>query len=502
MVSHISDAILELEALPGLQSTLREISRAVQWAKAHESGPHGFLVCGQTGAGKSLIWRRLLKELGISEEATHRINCSTLDDIQHARSELFGHKKGSFTGAERERLGALGNKDYKVLILEEFETLPLQVQAHLLTYLDNGRFVPLGADEEKSSSTHLVCVTNIAPGEDNSGYRDDLLYRLTPITIPAFKQRRGDAVRLFNFFLNTYGYEQPLRVVDALYLATYDWPGGIREIRQFAFDVAEIHKTGAQNSIPIPFVFTYFKLYRLRPSWLGIFLSYYESQRISFPLRKLNAFSSLFPKDSIYEPCDLNRINWIFMNELFKLKADWSQMPRPMDKQEIERWMVPRVNVSAEFNKLVDAAMKEHPHSSYLPAIGAGRLVRLQSLDVLAMFSSAGPYSKAIEEVIKTQVRVISAASDILRGLFPEVSNPDEGQESKEVVEKKVVEPQIPFNFDQPLKAFLNDAERCYWHHLLVEQGLKKKDAANRAGYKSPSSVTARLKKVDYQFDS
>ena len=149
------------EDLPGLQGTLQEVEVASQWIQYHgDDKPVGVMIHGPTGVGKSYIKDKLIAELGYKDDEVLHLNASTFHlNRDLAWSELFGHEKGAFTGADKAKKGCLAEK-YKAVVLDEFEMLPREVQATFLEYLDSGRFKRLGSTTEEYSKTHVILLTS------------------------------------------------------------------------------------------------------------------------------------------------------------------------------------------------------------------------------------------------------------------------------------------------------------------------------------------------------
>src|SRR5919107_5370114 len=158
-------------------------------------------------------------------------------------SELFGHVKGSFTGAEGDRMGRLKAADRSTLFLDEIGNLPLHLQPKLLTALEQRQVVPVGSNKAIPIDVRVVAATNLAPDKlaDEKRFRQDLLFRLNTIEIelPPLRERREDVPALLDHYLGLYArkYDKPERdlpahVVDVL--VRHDWPGNVRALRHAA----------------------------------------------------------------------------------------------------------------------------------------------------------------------------------------------------------------------------------------------------------------------------
>jgi DNA-binding NtrC family response regulator len=158
-------------------------------------------------------------------------------------SELFGHVKGAFTGAEAERMGRLKAADGSTLFLDEIGNLPLHLQPKLLTALEQREVVPVGANKPIPIDVRVVAATNASADQlsDAKRFRQDLLFRLNTIEIelPPLRERRDDIPILLDHYLQLYArkYDKPQRdlpqhVLDVL--VRHDWPGNVRALRHAA----------------------------------------------------------------------------------------------------------------------------------------------------------------------------------------------------------------------------------------------------------------------------
>jgi DNA-binding NtrC family response regulator len=196
--------------------------------------PLNVLISGETGAGKELVARNLHRLSGRAGNFV-ALNCAAVPD-ELFESELFGHAAGAFTGADRMRRGLLASADGGALFLDEVGDLSPKNQARLLRVLDEGRFRPLGQDEERSVDVRVIAASN-AP-LPNSQFRQDLFHRLAQIRVevPPLRSRASDIPALAQHFADTLALEFPHLLCtfsdEALaWLEARHWPGNIRELR-------------------------------------------------------------------------------------------------------------------------------------------------------------------------------------------------------------------------------------------------------------------------------
>ncbi len=208
------------------------------------------LIRGETGTGKELA-ARMLAALGRRKGKPYRaLNCATLTSDLLA-SELFGHVRGSFTGAIKDRLGLFALANHGTIFLDEIAELPLEIQARLLRVLQERTFVPVGATEPVSVDVRLLSATNKSLRNEvaERRFREDLMYRVrvVPVFLPPLRERTGDVDALFWHFVGVFNADgvRDVRAVasEALdALRAYEWPGNVRELRnvvEYAFAVGE-----------------------------------------------------------------------------------------------------------------------------------------------------------------------------------------------------------------------------------------------------------------------
>lgn len=196
------------------------------------------LIRGQTGTGKELVSQALHQNSDRSDKSFQAINCAAIPD-QFLESELFGHKRGAFTGSIADRKGRFELADQGTLFLDEIGDMPLDLQVKLLRVLEDGIVQPLGGGEKKVdvrivAATHRNLEEMIAEGT----FREDLFYRLNvlPINIPPLSERTSDIPLLIRHLASKFSKERkPISFSSdsLLILQQYEWPGNIRELSNF-----------------------------------------------------------------------------------------------------------------------------------------------------------------------------------------------------------------------------------------------------------------------------
>lgn len=214
---------------------LQAIRTAVQVAPTDAT----VLITGESGVGKE-FFPKIVHQYSIRKHKNYiAINCGAIPEGT-IDSELFGHRKGSFTGALADRKGYFEEANEGTIFLDEVGELPLATQARLLRVLENGEFIPVGASQPIKTNVRIVAATNVnmADAIRKGRFREDLYYRLNtvPILVPPLRERGDDIALLFRRFASDYAsmYQvPPLELsADAKHiLITYRWPGNIRELR-------------------------------------------------------------------------------------------------------------------------------------------------------------------------------------------------------------------------------------------------------------------------------
>ena len=197
------------------------------------------LIYGESGTGKELVAHALHAASLRSRESFVEVNCAAIPE-ELIESELFGHVKGSFTGASEDKVGKFQKADNGTLFLDEVGDMSLRTQAKVLRVLEEQRFERVGSNHPTAVNVRVIAATNKKLEEQiaKSLFREDLFYRLNviPFTVPALRERIEDVPILARYFLAefaaAYG-RKPKDISDAALavLARYNWPGNVRELR-------------------------------------------------------------------------------------------------------------------------------------------------------------------------------------------------------------------------------------------------------------------------------
>ena len=204
------------------------------------------LIVGESGVGKEIIPRVIHDNSPRRREKYFAINCGSIPEGT-IDSELFGHIKGSFTGAVGDSPGYFGVANKGTLFLDEVGELPLATQARLLRVLETGEYIPVGATEVKKTDVRIVAATNvnIQKAISEGRFREDLFYRLNsiPIQIPPLRDRGEDIILLFRLFAlqmaEKYRMDKVVLTDEAKQmLMRYKWPGNVRQLKNITEQIS------------------------------------------------------------------------------------------------------------------------------------------------------------------------------------------------------------------------------------------------------------------------
>ena len=229
---------IQLKNLQGIMTVAPEMEEFFRLICRVSRTDATVLIRGETGTGKELAARALHNLSSRKNLTMQAINCATLTPELLA-SELFGHKKGSFTGAVADRKGLFSLADKGTVFLDEVGELPLDIQARLLRVLQERCFIPLGATQPERVDVRVISATNKSLREEveHKRFREDLMYRLRVVKLflPRLVDRSGDVEALTWHFIDQFN-QQGYRMIDSISssameaILAYHWPGNIREL--------------------------------------------------------------------------------------------------------------------------------------------------------------------------------------------------------------------------------------------------------------------------------
>lgn len=196
------------------------------------------LIQGESGVGKELVARELHERSQVANHGYVALDCCTMQESLF-ESELFGHEKGAFTGADRQKQGLIESAEGGTLFLDEIGEITPAIQAKLLRVLETGRFRRVGGTRDLTANVRIVAATNrdlLAMSREGE-FRADLFYRLNAFTIyvPPLRERKDDITALVEHFINNHDFSRRVnkhltdKALDKL--RAYPWPGNIRELK-------------------------------------------------------------------------------------------------------------------------------------------------------------------------------------------------------------------------------------------------------------------------------
>ncbi|MDQ8204563.1 sigma-54 dependent transcriptional regulator [Pelagicoccus sp. SDUM812003] len=236
----------------GIVGNSPELIKVIDRVKLVAPSKASVLIEGETGTGKEMIAQAIHQNSGRAKGPFVAVHCAALP-ANLLESELFGHEKGSFTGATERRIGRFEMAEGGTLFLDEIGEIDLTIQVKLLRFLEQRTFERIGSSKSIKVDTRLVAATNkdlLAMTKEGT-FREDLYYRLNVVQIrmPPLRERAEDLPQLLNHFLNEFaeenGMEPPQFEPGAIQcLRRYSWPGNIRELRNFAENAVVLHRGG------------------------------------------------------------------------------------------------------------------------------------------------------------------------------------------------------------------------------------------------------------------
>ncbi|MEA9654699.1 sigma-54 dependent transcriptional regulator [Xanthomonas campestris pv. raphani] len=222
----------EADALIGHSPAMRTVHKRIGLAAGAELP---VLITGETGTGKELAARALHRASARAQRAFVAVNCAAIP-LELMESELFGHRKGAFSGATSDRIGLIRQADGGSLFLDEIGDMPLPMQGKLLRFLQEGEVAPLGGNGAQKVDVRVLAATHrdLAAWASTGQFRSDLRYRLNvvPIELPPLRERGDDILLLATHFLQSAGGAARALSPDAQRrVLDHPWPGNVRELR-------------------------------------------------------------------------------------------------------------------------------------------------------------------------------------------------------------------------------------------------------------------------------
>jgi transcriptional regulator with GAF, ATPase, and Fis domain len=242
-LQHLRDRELGYFELIGSSPAMQNVLEKIEFSKDYDDN---VLILGDSGTGKELVARLLHRQSKRGEKKFVAFDCSAVPE-EILISELFGHERGTFTGAIQRQRGLVEEAEGGTLFLDEIGNLSLSVQAMLLRFLDHKQYRRLGASEEKPADVRLMFATNkdLAVLVQKHQFREDLYFRLKKgvvLNVPPLRERREDIPLIADFLLEKFNHERKSKIHFSAEvrkaLAGYPYPGNVRELEAFICEAA------------------------------------------------------------------------------------------------------------------------------------------------------------------------------------------------------------------------------------------------------------------------
>ncbi|OZY32125.1 sigma-54-dependent transcriptional regulator [Pseudomonas lundensis] len=251
-----------VDSLIGDSPSFRRVLQAIDSVRDSSAT---ILLTGESGTGKEMVARAIHKHGSRADKPFVAVNCAAIPEGL-LESEMFGHRKGAFTGAVADRVGRFLQADKGSLFLDEVGDMPLALQAKILRALQERVIEPVGDPRERKVDVRVIAATNknLLEAVANKEFREDLYYRLNvfPIPLPALRERVEDIAPLARHFAHSLGATAGKRITgfspDALQaMAEYNWPGNIRELQNCVerATIVATSQTIEDSDLP-PYLFT------------------------------------------------------------------------------------------------------------------------------------------------------------------------------------------------------------------------------------------------------
>lgn len=249
---YLQQEVLESSALGDLlghSPALQAVARQIELVAPTDSA---VLILGESGTGKEVVAREIHRHSRRSVRPLIKVNCAAIPRELY-ESEFFGHAKGAFTGALRDRIGRFELADKGTLFLDEIGEIPLDLQSKLLRVLQEGELERIGEERTRRVDVRIIAATNrnLKQEAEAGRFRKDLYYRLSvfPMELPPLRNRTEDIPMLAEHFLARYarqlGRKQPkLTLANVQELQRYDWPGNVRELQHVLERACIVAKDG------------------------------------------------------------------------------------------------------------------------------------------------------------------------------------------------------------------------------------------------------------------
>jgi len=297
-----------------------EMKKLLQTARAVAPNDYTILIQGESGTGKEIIARYLHEYSSRKKNTFVPINCAVIPE-NLLESELFGHEKGSFSGAIKQHIGYFERANGGTIFIDDIDDFPYSLQVKLLRVLQERELVRIGGTETIKVDVRIICATKVDLMEKvrQKEFRDDLYYRLNiiPLTLPPLRERKEDIPGLIRHFLEKRGLSHNALVLSAEHLEklqNYDWPGNVRELENIVERLLALSLTSTPDE--------------------SVFLSLKNPDRQHSPVQK-----SYPPLVEYIANCEREIIQWALNNSDANISkaADLLEIPRSTLRSKMEK---------------------------------------------------------------------------------------------------------------------------------------------------------------------
>jgi transcriptional regulator with PAS, ATPase and Fis domain len=316
--------VQEIKQRFGIIGSNVDLDRAIYVATQVAPTDLSVLVTGESGTGKE-VFPQIIHQLSVRKHGAYiAVNCGAIPEGT-IDSELFGHEKGSFTGAHEARKGYFEVANGGTIFLDEVAELPMSTQARLLRVLESGEFLKVGSSKVLKTDVRVIAATNVnIPDAISKGrFREDLYYRLNtiPILIPPLRSRNGDIGLLFRKFASDFAVRYRMPSVklasDAQHmLEQYAWPGNIRQLKNVTEQISVIEKNR-----------------EISAAMLAQYLPHAQSTSLPTLVKTESSASDMSEREILYKVLfDLKRD----LNDVKKMVLEWIQSGQTGNPEQIQ----------------------------------------------------------------------------------------------------------------------------------------------------------------------
>ncbi len=240
----------------GIITKTKEVNDLVDITMQVAKSDISVLIYGESGVGKEIFARAIHGYSSRADKQMVNVNCGAIPE-GILESELFGHKRGSFTGAVENRKGYFEIADGGTLFLDEIAEMPLHTQVKLLRVIETNEFMKIGAETVTKVDVRIIAATNkdLQREVDSRHFREDLYFRLKAVTlhIPPLRKRKSDIEELAKYFVQSYSEQNKIRprpITDEAVelLKNYPWPGNVRELKNTIETAIALNRNGVLDS--------------------------------------------------------------------------------------------------------------------------------------------------------------------------------------------------------------------------------------------------------------